>query len=190
MGGLALTDGLQHGLMGRGFRHQHRHIAADGGELGQRLECLGRIPPREQQVVVGYLAGYVESVQAFGEFAERKLQDAAVMSRALGALDGDAARKDAATELVRIVLQERLGQEKGRLSARQGEIIRQQNQNENQSRNRHFEEMMRTREELKRRTEELAAKAKENPELAPELDKLHQQISGLDNEIKQEQMPP
>ncbi|MFH1226907.1 MAG: hypothetical protein V1701_03255 [Planctomycetota bacterium] len=85
-------------------------------------------------------------------------------------------------------VQERLGQEKGRLSARQGEIIRQQNQNENQSRNRHFEEMMRTREELKRRTEELSPKVNENPGLAPELDKLHQQISGLDNEIKQEQM--
>src|SRR5206468_3422111 len=45
---------LEHGLVGHPLGHQHRHVAADGGEQRERLERLGGIPAREQLVEVQF----------------------------------------------------------------------------------------------------------------------------------------
>ena len=50
--GLGFPDRMQNRLVRSRLRHQHRHVAADGRELRQRLERFGQIPPREQLIEV------------------------------------------------------------------------------------------------------------------------------------------
>ena len=54
VGRLGLPDDLLHGVVRRGFGHEHRDVAADRRELRQRLEGTGGVPAREHQVEVQF----------------------------------------------------------------------------------------------------------------------------------------
>jgi hypothetical protein len=67
-------------------------------------------PPRQQQPVLAYLSRQAVPRAPFEVFAGQRLRDAATLSGALRALENDAARTDAASSLVKMVLAERFTQ--------------------------------------------------------------------------------
>ena len=67
-------------------------------------------PPRQQQPVLAYLSRQALQRAPFEELAGRKLQDAAALLAALRVVDNDAARNDAASTLVKMLLAERFTQ--------------------------------------------------------------------------------
>jgi hypothetical protein len=88
-----------------------RVLSESVDDFDQRLfSWLGQvgISPREQQRVLEALAGHQMANPSFEQFAERKLQEANVMSQALRMLERDPRPLTNAWELVRIVLAERL----------------------------------------------------------------------------------
>ncbi|MEK7753211.1 MAG: hypothetical protein AAB654_14905, partial [Acidobacteriota bacterium] len=88
-----------------------RVLAESADDFDQRLfSWLGQggTSPREQQRVLEALAGHQVANPPFEQFAERKLQEANVMSQALLVLESDPRPVTNASRLVRIVLAERL----------------------------------------------------------------------------------
>ena len=67
-------------------------------------------PPRQQQPVLAYLSRQALQRAPFEALAGRKLQDAAALLAALRVVDNDAARNDAASTLVKMLLAERFTQ--------------------------------------------------------------------------------
>jgi hypothetical protein len=100
-----------------------RHPDVVSAALGVLEECIEDLParlfawlnesaapPRQQQQVLGYLSRQGVPRQPFGEFAARRLKDAAQMVQALRELESNADRGDAGWTLVKIVLAERFTQ--------------------------------------------------------------------------------
>jgi hypothetical protein len=90
-----------------------RVMAESTDDFEQRLFSWlnqGGASPREQQRVLESLARHPVAHPPFEEFAERKLQEANVMSQALRVLERDPRPITNASKLLRIVLAERLAE--------------------------------------------------------------------------------
>ncbi len=90
-----------------------RVLAESAGDFEQRLFAWlneDGASPREQQRVLESLSRHPVARLPFEEFAERKLQEANVMSQALRVLERDPGPASQTSKLVKIVLAERLSQ--------------------------------------------------------------------------------